>query len=257
MSTPSERYINLRERVKTLLHNQKKLLDRSRSLRQENRILKERLKQEKQLRVSIQYAFDNAQERIITDEATGLRNRAGLLGHYEWLTTTTLRFLRYNPSSFYVKMDDAECTPITLNLRSVAPMVLVIIDLNNFKRINDTFGHIVGDTVLTAFAEIMRTTFRRRRYDLPARVGGDEFAVLLPMTSLEKAEHLMRRFQILFETSTSQAIKLFLEQGGGFSYGMSQVLYYASGDPFTDAWKKADEHMYQMKGVTKQFARAG
>lgn len=242
--------------IERCLAYQKRLRLRNQKLKQEVQVLKERLQQEKALRLMLQKAYDSVQEQVITDEATGLRNRAGLLGHYEWLTATTLRLLRYNPSSFRVKGGDAEHIPATLNFRS-APMVLVIIDLNNFKRINDTFGHIVGDTVLTAFAEIMHTTFRRRRYDLPARVGGDEFAVLLPMTSLEKAGQLMQRFQILFETSSSQAIKLFQEQGGGFSYGIAQVLYFALGDPLRDAWERADQDMYRMKQASKELAQAG
>lgn len=205
----------------------------------------------------LQDAYNGAQEQIITDEATGLRNRAGLTRHYEWLTATTLRMFRYNPSSTRVRgNDETEFSSTTMHFRS-APMVLVIIDLNRFKHINDAFGHLVGDTVLNAFAEIMLNTFRRRRYDLPARVGGDEFAILLPMTNIEKAELLMQRFQILFNTSTSQALKLFRDEGGGFSYGMSQVLYYTLGDPLKDAWKKADEHMYRMKEETRKFVRAG
>ena len=70
-------------------------------------------------------------------------------------------------------------------LRSGESMAVFLIDLNRFKDVNDTFGHKVGDQVLVAFAQALRTIFRRGA-DVIARHGGDEFAVFFPMPNMEQ-----------------------------------------------------------------------
>lgn len=73
-------------------------------------------------------------------------------------------------------------------------LALVLADLDDFKQVNDQFGHQAGDDVLRAFAAIMRETVRD--IDLPARYGGEEFAVLLPQTDLAGAEQLAERLRL-------------------------------------------------------------
>lgn len=75
---------------------------------------------------------------------------------------------------------------------------LVFLDLDKFKPINDTFGHEEGDRALTAFARLMKRTFRDS--DLLARLGGDEFVVLLTSASKQIAEEIVSRFGRLVET---------------------------------------------------------
>jgi diguanylate cyclase (GGDEF)-like protein len=71
------------------------------------------------------------------------------------------------------------------------PLGLILADLDDFKLVNDRFGHQAGDEVLRRFAAILRATVRE--IDVPARYGGEEFAVLLPETRLDGAEQLARR----------------------------------------------------------------
>ena len=71
------------------------------------------------------------------------------------------------------------------------PLVVLMLDLDHFKRINDKFGHAVGDAVLKSFVVTVRAVLRD--YDLIGRLGGEEFAVLLPNTTLEGACALGQR----------------------------------------------------------------
>jgi diguanylate cyclase (GGDEF)-like protein len=80
------------------------------------------------------------------------------------------------------------------------PLSLVMIDIDHFKKINDTWGHPVGDLVLRELGGLMRENFRR--LDVPVRYGGEEFAVILPETSLEEAINFAERFRIKVEKAT-------------------------------------------------------
>ncbi len=77
--------------------------------------------------------------------------------------------------------------------RSGGSLAVVMIDLDHFKRINDTHGHRMGDVVLARVGRILRHS--ARNLDLPARLGGEEFGVLLPDTGLEGATAFAERFR--------------------------------------------------------------
>jgi len=83
--------------------------------------------------------------------------------------------------------------------RTGLPTSLIMIDLDHFKRINDTFGHSVGDAVLCAVSRVWKTNIRK--LDIPCRYGGEEFVILLPGTRLPQAVRLAERLQ----TALSQA----------------------------------------------------
>nr|WP_298136046.1 GGDEF domain-containing protein [uncultured Pseudomonas sp.] len=74
-----------------------------------------------------------------------------------------------------------------------APLSLVLLDIDFFKRINDEFGHACGDAYLSAFAARMRHVFRRDS-DTLLRLGGEEFGVLMPNTALEQARRMAESF---------------------------------------------------------------
>jgi diguanylate cyclase (GGDEF)-like protein len=84
---------------------------------------------------------------------------------------------------------------------------LAVADIDHFKRVNDTYGHIFGDEVLLLFAQTMRRTFRR--HDLLFRYGGEEFAVVLPQTDLEGAWAVLERLRnAIAETRIPQVGKI-------------------------------------------------
>lgn len=86
---------------------------------------------------------------------------------------------------------------ITRSRRYRRPLSLVMIDIDHFKKINDTWGHPIGDLVLRDLGALMRANFRR--LDVPVRYGGEEFAVILPETSLEEAINFAERFRVKVE----------------------------------------------------------
>ncbi|MGC8754013.1 MAG: diguanylate cyclase [Thermosulfidibacteraceae bacterium] len=73
------------------------------------------------------------------------------------------------------------------------PLSVVVFDIDNFKRINDTYGHIFGDRVLVEIAKIVRNNIRRS--DIFGRIGGEEFAIILPKTNVEEAVILAERIR--------------------------------------------------------------
>ena len=85
------------------------------------------------------------------------------------------------------------------------PMALIMFDLDQFKRINDRYGHPVGDEVLTAFCKVATTHLRPN--DLFGRIGGEEFASLLPDTGLEDAVWLADRIRAAFEAASHRVEK--------------------------------------------------
>jgi diguanylate cyclase (GGDEF)-like protein len=82
---------------------------------------------------------------------------------------------------------------LTRTQRTSAPLALMMIDLDNFKSINDTWGHPVGDMVIADFIRIVKSTLRS--YDVLGRYGGDEFAILLPDTGIDEASMVAERIR--------------------------------------------------------------
>ena len=132
----------------------------------------------------------------------------------------------------------------SLNLcaRQEIPASLVFLDLNNFKPINDTFGHAEGDKALTAFANQLKSMFRKS--DIFARLGGDEFAVLLTNTSMKHAEDVVARFRQELEKYNQEAKRGY---DISFAYGIVEFnpdkhhsidTLLADGDSLMYEWKK-------------------
>jgi diguanylate cyclase (GGDEF)-like protein len=118
---------------------------------------------------------------------------------------------------------------------------LVVFDLDDFKEINDRIGHLAGDAVLAEAAERVRGVVRTS--DIPCRVGGDEFAVILPESSLEDADQLYRRIlNAVSSRPIGQAGKLFL------SAGVAELR--AEDDPVS-FFQRADDALYRAKEAGK------
>ena len=121
-------------------------------------------------------------------------------------------------------------------------LTVAVADLDNFKQVNDTFGHRRGDDLLAAAANCMLSTVRD--IDLVARVGGDEFALLFPNTQCEEAEEILRRLR----SRLDPLLKAY-DPGVSISIGIAcsdsaQQRGLVSLDDLID---RADKSMYEQK----------
>lgn len=120
----------------------------------------------------------------------------------------------------------------------------VMTDIDQFKSINDTNGHLTGDRVLQAFARALSANIRA--FDILGRYGGDEFVILLPHTRILEASALMKRIRSLLK------VPLLLDEGVTMavtcSYGISEL---EEDDSLETLAARADKEMYRMKHELK------
>jgi len=155
------------------------------------------------------------QRLSMTDELTGLYNRRGFMMLAE-------RFLDSNRRN---------------NIQSV----LVYIDLDHLKRINDTHGHDAGDRAIIRFAEILERTLRKS--DVGARIGGDEFAFITGVPEPDAVDRILERLDgALAEFNASGEDVFTLSATGG-----SAFIDVDSDASLEDGLREADENLYRKK----------
>ncbi len=121
-------------------------------------------------------------------------------------------------------------------------LAVMMLDIDDFKAVNDTFGHSAGDMVIRHLASLIRDNVRGR--DLSGRYGGEEFIVILPDTDATGAFHVAEKIRKAAETARPQ-----FERSGAISFTVSigvAAIEEAMGD-FEDLTKKADEMLYRAK----------
>jgi diguanylate cyclase (GGDEF)-like protein len=154
------------------------------------------------------------QRQAVTDELTGLANRRRFLAQL-----------------------DAEVTRCRRNGSSLG---IILADLDDFKRVNDTYGHDAGDEALRGFARILQKTVRD--VDLPVRLGGEEFAVLVPDTDLEGSTQLAERIRRGFESMQSNHLGTPIRLTASFG-----VSCFPSAAVAEDLLSDADRRLYEAK----------
>lgn len=161
---------------------------------------------------------DELRRLSITDSLTGLYNRRQF---YMMLTEEVNRAVRYN-----------------------RPLCLVCLDLDNFKPINDTYGHQEGDNILRLLGQCAR--HRLRAQDFAFRYGGDEFAILMVENDLGQASRAADRFRRSFNESCGLTLSLPQDKTPPVSLSMG-VAQLESGESPENLFKRADLAMYEAK----------
>ena len=135
-----------------------------------------------------------------------------------------------------------------LNISREHPVVVMSADLDGLKLINDTLGHVEGDSYLKTGAELLKSVLRAS--DILARVGGDEFALILPRTTKKTGEELIVRIRRRIEDYNRQnkGLPISISIGLGVSHNGDRSL--------EDIYKEADNAMYKDKLQRGQLARA-
>lgn len=125
---------------------------------------------------------------------------------------------------------------------------MIICDVDGLKLYNDSMGHDVGDELLQAAARVIKGSFRES--DMVARIGGDEFAVLLPDTDVPTAEKACERIRAGMTAYNEQNGKLYLSMSVGFAVHKHPV-------NMEELYKEADNNMYREKLQRSQHLRNG
>lgn len=170
--------------------------------------------------LTLNHYFDDEHQRLfrisITDQLTKLYNR---------------RYL-------FQKMEETYYNAV----KTRKPFSLIMIDINHFKLVNDTYGHAVGDEVLKALAEVLTRSCRKN--DVPTRFGGDEFIVLLPDTDYPQATMISNRIIEAFAPTAEQ----YADIGLALAVGITQ-----NNDLDIDQMiQVADDHLYKNKRELKK-----
>lgn len=130
--------------------------------------------------------------------------------------------------------------------RQNKPLCAMMLDVDFFKSVNDTYGHVAGDCVLKAIATVIKAELRE--YDIPSRYGGEEFAILLPFTKIEEAFAVAQRLRVAVEEASIDVQNEKGESGLSVKVTISIGVYeYNSGDSPQALYESADKALYQAK----------
>ncbi len=143
----------------------------------------------------------------------------------------------FNRRHLFERLDAA----MTQARRQSHPLSVAMVDIDHFKRVNDSYGHVFGDEVLRTVADALRNSIRAG-VDIPARYGGEEFLLIMPFTGLDVATDVANRIG-----GQIKALRVKLE-GLDLSVTCSfGVAEYAAGESQEQLLNRADSALYRAK----------
>lgn len=139
----------------------------------------------------------------------------------------------YNRRHFFEELNQA----LSQAEEQEAPLSLCVCDLDHFKQVNDTLGHLAGDNILISFAEILRNNIRKG--DFVGRFGGDEFVICFPDTTSEEAAEITERIRQYFQEANT------LKSSVTSTFGIAELNDLTHTDDML--LEKADQALYKAK----------
>lgn len=178
----------------------------------------------------------------------------GMLGliSLSWMYFDSRRTARIDPltgASTRIVFDEALKRELRLAKRFRTPLTLLLVDVDRFKRLNDGYGHAAGDAVLKVLVDALAEHGRRARA-VVARMGGDEFALLLPATRTEQALDIAKELMSGFALHCARIFDPHSSKDGGPQATISMGLYTYDLDErlgAIDIYERADSALYQAK----------
>jgi diguanylate cyclase (GGDEF)-like protein len=145
-----------------------------------------------------------------------------------------------NARSLFLRLDSelARCR------RTLEPLTVLVCDVDGFKQVNDRFGHLEGNKVLRYVADVLRENCRE--YDYVARMGGDEFVILLPGSDREAVYRRIAEFQSIACDATRRG-----ERRGVIALSVGEAFYPDDGSDAEQLLAEADRRMYKSKHLNK------
>ena len=181
----------------------------------------------------------------LSNQAATTINRANV--YAEILKHATLDAL----TGFYNRrqLDERIKQEFSSSQRQKTPLCAIMTDIDYFKKVNDTYGHAVGDLVLKTVSKVIRSQLRE--YDIAGRYGGEEFALLLPFTKLNEAKMVAERLRDSIENTIIDISEINSERSvKEISVTISLGIYeLKDSDNEEDLLKNADKALYQAKGT--------
>jgi diguanylate cyclase (GGDEF)-like protein len=201
-------------------HLEQKVDERTEELLRTNDSLRKEINERRNIEDELKRANDQLQQLSITDALTGIANRRHFNVHAKELWS--------------------------LCQRQQLPLSLVICDIDFFKQVNDTYGHLAGDAVLVRIAEVLRSALKRGT-DVVARYGGEEFAILLFDQDRKSAEnivsHIKEQLGVTAYPAPAEGVS-----GVTMSFGLCSHTP-DKGDSLETLIRRADDALYEAKGA--------
>jgi diguanylate cyclase (GGDEF)-like protein/PAS domain S-box-containing protein len=148
-----------------------------------------------------------------------------------------------NNRRYFVELSEKELERVR---RYNKPLSLLMLDIDNFKHVNDTYGHSIGDVVLKRLAEICMNTVRE--IDIAGRLGGEEFGIVLPETKIDDAMEVAERLRKAIEV---EKIKIDQQAAFNFTISIGVASLTGSHNSLDDLMISADNALYAAKASGK------
>ena len=173
----------------------------------------------------------------ITNQKINQEKQTKKQDHYRYLSFHDSLTGLYSRTYF-----DEEVKRLNKNLSRAIPISILVIDLDGLKNVNDTYGHQMGDEILKLAAKIISKAFREG--DMIARIGGDEFCVLLPRTNYTQVEIKAGEILLLIDEFNQGNVSVPLSMSIGFASSLNE-------ENIHETYLRADEDMYQWKNESR------